>query len=1171
MNEHTLLDFILELLHPVVVALDDHYVEAYLVRELGYVLPEDVTVLGGMRSVFTSFMEAIRKLGDLSADTDPVEHLEVLLSVLVSVRSVLEAVGDLASFLDRHAADSEFVKTTDVLNALPQRLIDYLVSRAIYCRFPAIHGALSFAGVIEERLEESEGDEYRVSFVEQVIHWGQLSLVFSDFFGLLKTLYGFSTNNLAVSSLFDRLHKLAFAVGLDAEFDAADSRAIVAFNAAIGDDSGEVEDTDDLRILRIPFVPLVPWLLACEIYPVLSSTGGVDGTAVGVHVHPDLDLTLPISEELSLAIGLSSEAQLGFGIIARAGRDIVFVTSVFEDEPGDLLEHPLEARVTFDYRPLSGGIIFGATGITHLEIGSISTSLGATRHQSGMCEFYVEFEISQAALIVLAGQGDGFLRKSLPEDSLRIEFDLVFGLSSQRGIYVGGGAGLEFTSFINAKLGPLFVEMIRARLNADDEGVKLAIALTGGLNFGPLAATIHDIGLEACLQFDKPGFLGTADVCFGFKPPTGVGLAVDAAGISGGGFLEFDEANGRYFGALSLNFGEIGLAAMGLITTKLPDGSEGFALLISIGITFTPPIQLGMGFTLSGVGGLIGINRSMDIDALRAGFRQRALAGLLFPDPTTVVANASQLLTGLEAIFPTAEGRFVIAPMVKIGWGSGNLLTGEVGIFFELPDPVRIALLGQVQAALPTQDKALVRIQLDVLGVIDMDREELTFQASLYDSRILTFALSGDAAFLLGWGRNPRFALSMGGFHPKFKPPEPAIVFGRMGRLSLDLNCSGLQLGCTSYLALTPNSLQFGAQVNLHASAGPLSVEGHLGFDALFYFSPFWFEVEIRGGVELEFEGATLLGVGLTLLLSGPTPWHARGKARIKILFISISVGFSFTWGSDEQAVLDAVDPGDFLLEALSAPQAWSGVLPAGRPVVESLRSIEESADDAIVVHPAGRLEVRQSVVPLGEPLAKFGNAPIASNGHNWIDIDTEEGLQVDGEKLTTTPVMEHFARGQYEDLTPDQRLSLPSFDLRKGGVISASWKEVKHYGPPVDKKVKYESSLLERDGTSQPQEGSGEFSWDVGHRIVGAAAFRRAGRRAGPRKKFGPLRSAPRVSWQETTYCIVNAATLKPEEGQENRGLSRAAADALLAAQQAAGLPEEGDLMVVPEYEVPE
>lgn len=360
--------------------------------------------------------------------------------------------------------------------------------------------------------------------------------------------------------------------------------------------------------------------------------------------------------------------------------------------------------------------------------------------------------------------------------------------------------------------------------------------------------------------------------------------------------------------------------------------------------------------------------------------------------------------------------------------------------------------------------------------MLDFEKQELSFQASLYDSRILTFSLSGDSAFLLGWGEDPRFALSLGGFHPKFTPPPPPTVFGEMHRLSVAISAgSNLQLSCQSYLALTPNSLQFGARVDLYASAVGLEVTGYLGFDALIIFSPFSFEVEICGGVAISYEGFELFGVDLNLLLSGPTPWHARGKARIKILFFSIKVGFNFEWGSDEKATLPPVDPwvaipdGKSLPETLRDPRSWSGVLPAKQAMVEALRSLEsekteKDQPEPIIVHPAGRLEVRENVVPLGVRLHKVGNAPIT--GHDFFDITAP--LTVDGDSLDVQPAEEFFARGQFEELTADQKLSLPSFEKMKGGVTTAASKAVRVDGTQEAKPLEYESVIIRPDRTSE-------------------------------------------------------------------------------------------------------
>src|SRR4029453_2466143 len=87
----------------------------------------------------------------------------------------------------------------------------------------------------------------------------------------------------------------------------------------------------------------------------------------------------------------------------------------------------------------------------------------------------------------------------------------------------------------------------------------------------------------------------------------------------------------------------------------------------------------------------------------------------------------------------------------------------------------------------------------------------------------------------------------------------------------------------TAYLALTSNTAQIGARLDLFASAGRASIEGHLSFDALFQFAPFQFVVDLGAGIAFKYRGRTLFGVSLDMTLSGPAPWHARGKATIDL------------------------------------------------------------------------------------------------------------------------------------------------------------------------------------------------------------------------------------------------------------------------------------------------
>ena len=66
------------------------------------------------------------------------------------------------------------------------------------------------------------------------------------------------------------------------------------------------------------------------------------------------------------------------------------------------------------------------------------------------------------------------------------------------------------------------------------------------------------------------------------------------------------------------------------------------------------------------------------------------------------------------------------------------------------------------------------------------------------------------------------------------------------------------------------------------------------------------------------------------------------------------------------------------------------------------------------------------------------------------------------------TTVEEFFARGQFEELTADQKLSLPSFEKMKGGVTTAASSAVRADGAPEVKSLAYESILIRPDRTSE-------------------------------------------------------------------------------------------------------
>src|SRR5207247_6487 len=124
---------------------------------------------------------------------------------------------------------------------------------------------------------------------------------------------------------------------------------------------------------------------------------------------------------------------------------------------------------------------------------------------------------------------------------------------------------------------------------------------------------------------DYGGSLGAFDLGFGFRPPSGLGFVVDAGPVVGGGYVFFDPKEEEYAGILQLEFsGTFALKAIGLLTTKLPDGRKGFSMMLIITAEFSP-IQLSYGFTLNGVGGALGLNRTMTTEVLSSGIHSGGL------------------------------------------------------------------------------------------------------------------------------------------------------------------------------------------------------------------------------------------------------------------------------------------------------------------------------------------------------------------------------------------------------------------------------------------------------------------------------------------------------------------------------------------------------------------
>lgn len=698
-------------------------------------------------------------------------------------------------------------------------------------------------------------------------------------------------------------------------------------------------------------------------------------------------------------------------------------------------------------------IILGLTGGTRLQAKSLGGSVGLTANigtAGGEVMPAIQLRLDEGKLVIDFSEGDGFIQTLLSGIHLEAGFSLIADWNPRDGMKLQGNGGVEMFIPLHLDLSVVIVNGIYFSLgfsNAAPLQIGLATQLTA--NLGPLVAVVDRIGVNAAISFpsDGKGRLGLADIDFAFAPPRGVGLSLDTGVIKGGGFLYLDFDKGEYYGALELSFqGVIALKAIGIINTKMPDGSEGFALLILITAEFTP-IQLGFGFTLNGVGGLLAVNRTTNIDALKSGVRTGAISSILFPQD--IVANINRIISDLKSIFPITGGHFIIAPMAKLGWGVPTLISVELGVIIDIPEP-RLIILGIIKCALPTEDAALLKLQVNFAGGIDFDEGLLWFDASLFDSYLLAFTLTGDMALRIGW-KNPVFILSVGGFHPAFTEIPPDLTGMRRLGLSL-LSGDNPRLGAMIYFAITSNSVQSGAKVELYAEACGFNVYGYLGYDLLVQFSPFHFIADIYAGLALRAGTSEIAGIHVHCELSGPTPWHALGDASLTILFFEISVGFDVTWGDEGPAQpLETADVLQLMKDALNDKRNWKADLPANTNQSVSLKKIELPPDD-IIIHPFGVLSVSQKIAPLGISINKFGNKKPAAD--NLFEITYAGGA--------TASAFEEFAMANFIQMSDSEKVSRKSFEQIKSGLVLTPDDNTGH-GFVIDKEVTYELSYVHR------------------------------------------------------------------------------------------------------------
>ncbi|KKO19757.1 MAG: hypothetical protein BROFUL_01533 [Candidatus Brocadia fulgida] len=698
----------------------------------------------------------------------------------------------------------------------------------------------------------------------------------------------------------------------------------------------------------------------------------------------------------------------------------------------------------------------------------------------------------------LSGRIVNYVRVPMVEDLLPVELtinklsylnnDFSFALDFRwaSGLSVSGDSdtGIRFYIPINKDIGSIFyLDTIQININKTRDRNEIDFILESArLTLGPVVGVVEGMGLTTTLIKQQDGNLGPVDARMEFRPPSGFGLSIDAGPVAGGGFIRFDKDRGQYAGMLYLDLLAIEVTAIGILSTKDSNGRDlpppGFSFLIII-TAEKLFIQLGFGFILDGVGGLVGIHRTYSSDALEDGIRQGALDSIMFPDDP--LNNMPKIINDVDRVFPAQMDQFVFGPLAQIVWGRPAIFKIEVGILIIFPSPIIIVILGQLEALLPADDFPIVELHVDVRGELNFEKKQLSILVNLRDSRLAFFKMEGSMAFLVNWGSNSNFLLSVGGYHPAFNPPPN---FPDMDRVRVALNFEDIvRLSVEGYFAISSNSFQFGADVKIFVGIDEININGWLIFDGLIVFSPFHFTFSFSQGFEVEVAGASFLGISISGSLSGPSPFRINGEARISILFFDIPIRFSRTFGDEDPTQLPPLDPWPELQDAIQSEESWKASLPPSAYLAGSFRQPEVGAQ--LMVHPLGIIEMRQKVLPLNRMLDKYREYSIIGQ-HTFqlrnvsIGEETVEPKETanDSDKLGTfyAKVEDYFAPGQFKDLDDQEKLQRSSFELMMAGISIGSNRgayTIKGDSTNIQERaLQYEEKYIDREEPSQLAEG---------------------------------------------------------------------------------------------------
>jgi hypothetical protein len=547
--------------------------------------------------------------------------------------------------------------------------------------------------------------------------------------------------------------------------------------------------------------------------------------------------------------------------------------------------------------------------------------------------------------------------------------------------------GLRFWLPVQKSFGPLQVR----RIGGQWKDGKLGFLLDAGVELLGLAVGLS--GLRVSVPFSD---LKLQNLEFGLD---GLDLAYQQGPIEiAGGFL-LDQNPGPEFagpvfsGLARIKAEQFTLAALGSYGMLKTGNPSLFIYAYYAGVPFGPAC-----LQVQGIAAGFGYNRALKIPEIEKVQDFPLVQAVMQPEKWR---DLRAIFTAVAEYIPPAPGQYWLAigvrftsfqmidsfALLAVSFGTEIVITGLGLSRLTVPPALPGAGKAGGQGA-PIQTIALVEVALKI--VVRPESGILSAEARLTPNSYVfskDCKLTGGFAFYL-WFKDVRvpgkstpipagdFVITLGGYHPRFTPPDHYPVVPRLG-LNWQISPS-LRVAGEVYFALTPTCLMAGGRLSALFQEGDLRA----WFDAYAHFFIAWKPVqyEIEAGVRIGVSYRLSLGeISDTFTIEMSAAVHLwgppfAGKAEINWTIISFTVYFGESREKPAPPALEWSEFGTSFLPSGSDPDPLT--IAVVRGVISEVKPSPKGEQGYLIVNPYQAVVMIKSAVP-STSLAVNGDPPL--------------------------------------------------------------------------------------------------------------------------------------------------------------------------------------------------